>query len=53
VKLILACHSMRCGTPEQVQINDAMGYALHRSRSDDNKGCNGIETHEHKGDFKE
>jgi hypothetical protein len=40
-------------------VNNAIGYAMHRSRSHDAVICvcdaagNVIETHEHKGDFKE
>jgi hypothetical protein len=40
-------------------ISNAIGYAQHRSRSHDavsrlyDAGGNVIETHEHKGDFKE
>ena len=40
-------------------ISNAIGYALHRSRSHDavirvyDDAGNAIETHEHKGDFKE
>ena len=40
-------------------VNNAIGYAMHRSRSQDavirvyDAAGNVIETHEHKGDFKE
>ena len=39
--------------------DNAIGYAMHRSRSHDavirvyNDACNVIDTHEHKGEFKE
>jgi hypothetical protein len=44
---------------EPSAISNAIGYAEHFSRSHDSvirvydEACNVIETHEHKGDFKE
>jgi hypothetical protein len=40
-------------------VSNAIGYAMHRNRSHDavirvyDRAGNAIETHEHKGDFKE
>ena len=44
---------------ERNAVNNAIGYAMHYSRSHDavirvyDEACNVIETHERKGDFKE
>jgi hypothetical protein len=49
----------RRGNTEPNAISNAIGYAEHRSRSHDavirvyDSAGNVIETHEHKGDFKE
>jgi hypothetical protein len=55
----MCCLSVGCGYGEPNAVANAIGYAMHRSRShkavirvyDD--ADNVIETHEHKGDFKE
>jgi hypothetical protein len=55
----MLCHSVACGMPGPNAIGNAIGYAQHRSRSQDaiirvyDDAGNVIETHEHKGDFKE
>jgi hypothetical protein len=52
-------HSVGCGMAMPNAISDAIGYAEHFSRSHDavirvyDNAGNVIETHEHKGDFKE
>jgi hypothetical protein len=51
----MRCHSVGCGS----EIPHAIGYAKFRSRSRDavirvyDDAGNMIETHEHKGDFKD
>jgi hypothetical protein len=53
------CHSVGCGYGEPNAIASAIGYAQFYSRSHDavirvyDAAGNVIETHEHKGDFKE
>jgi hypothetical protein len=55
-KLIFACHSGRCGTPNRMTLLATRSFS---SRSHDavirvcDQSGNVIETHEHKGDFKE
>ncbi len=55
----MRCHSVACGYGEPSAVSNAIGYAMHYSRSHDavirvyNEASNVIETHEHKGDFKE
>jgi hypothetical protein len=52
----MRCHLVGCGTAAE---SPAIGYAMHYSRSHDaviriyDEAGNVIETHEHKGDFKE
>ena len=55
----MCCPSDACGTPGQMSVANALGYAEHRSRSHDavirvyDDAGNVIETHEHAGEFKE
>jgi len=55
----MCCHSVAYGYGELNAISNAIGYAMHRSRSHHamirvyDEAGNVIETHEHKGDFKE
>jgi hypothetical protein len=55
----MRCSSAGCGTLRQNAIDNAIGYAKHRSRAHDaviriyDEGGNVIKTHEHNGDFKE
>ena len=52
-------HSVGCGNGEPNAGSNAIGYAEHYSRSHDavirvyNEAGNVLETHQHKGDFKE
>ena len=52
-------HSGDCGMANRMRIANAIGYAKHCSRSHDSlihvyeAAGNVIETHEHKGNFKE
>jgi hypothetical protein len=55
----MRCHSARLWYGEPNAVENAIGYAKHRSRSHDARDSrlravgNPIETHEHKGDFKQ
>jgi hypothetical protein len=55
----MCCYSARLWHGERNAISNAIGYAEYRSRSHDavihvyDEAGNVIETHEHKGDFKE
>jgi len=55
----MPCHSVGCGMASRTQIANAISYVEHCSRSHDaiirvyDAAGNVIETHEHKGDFKE
>ena len=55
----MRCHLVACGMPGQTPLPNAIGYAKHRSRSHDavirvyDAAGNIIETHEHKGEFRE
>jgi hypothetical protein len=55
----MCCHSVGSGMANPNAISNAIGYAQHRSRSHDavirvyDDAGNVIETHAHKGDFKE
>jgi hypothetical protein len=54
----MCSHSVGCGTAIRMPSGMQMGYAKFRSRSHDavirvyDDAGNGIETHEHKGEFK-
>ncbi len=54
-----ALHSVACGYSEPNASRNAIGYAMHNSRSHDavirvfDAAGNVIETHEHAGDFKD
>jgi hypothetical protein len=53
----MRCHSVGLWYAEPSAVSNAIGYAMHRSRSADavirvyDATGNVIETHEHKGDF--
>jgi hypothetical protein len=55
----MRCHSVACGKASQMQLLNAIGYAEFYIRSHDavirvyDAVGNVIQTHEHKGDFKE
>jgi hypothetical protein len=55
----MRCHSVGCGTVSPDAVSNAIGYAEFYNRSHDavirvyDETGNVIETHEHKGDFKE
>jgi hypothetical protein len=55
----MRCHSVGCGTANQTPGANAIGYAMHYSRSANavirvyDVAGNVIETHEHAGEFKE
>jgi len=55
----MRCHSVACGTASQMQSQTQSITPKFRSRSDDavirvyDEAGNVIETHEHKGEFKE
>jgi hypothetical protein len=55
----MRCHLVACGMAMPMPSRMAVGYAQHYSRSHDavirvyDDAGNVIETHEHKGDFKE
>jgi hypothetical protein len=55
----MRCRSVGCGYGEPNAVANAIGYAAHYSRSHHavirvyDAAGNVIETHEHKGDFKE
>jgi len=53
----MRCHSVACGNGEPKGISNAIGYAMHYSRSHDavirvcDDAGNVVATHEHAGDF--
>jgi hypothetical protein len=55
----MCCHSVVSGNGEPNAVSNAIGYAMHFSRSHDavirvyDDAGNVMETHEHKGEFKE
>jgi hypothetical protein len=55
----MRCHSVACGTTGPDAAANAIGYAIHCSRSHDSvirvydEAGNVIETHKHVGHFKE
>jgi hypothetical protein len=55
----MRCHSVGCGTSRPNAVTNAIGYAEFYSRSHDavirvyDDAGNVMETHEHKGDFRE
>ena len=59
VPSLMRCHLVGCGTTGQNAISNAIGYGKFYSRSHDavtrvyDEAGNVIETHDHKGDFKE